>query len=104
MRILLGGVPLGCDNIGDEAIIACVVKLLKRIVPDAGLTVCTRDRKKTAELLGVKTVPLYGFPPAPDWRGFASEVRKHDVWMWFGATGLSDYPENGVRLLNIAHN
>ena len=29
MRILLGGIPLGCDNIGDEAIIAGVVKMLK---------------------------------------------------------------------------
>ena len=48
MKILLGGVPLGCDNIGDEAIIASVVTLLRKIVPDAELTVCTRDRENTA--------------------------------------------------------
>jgi len=28
MKILLGGIPLGCDNIGDEAIIAGVVGML----------------------------------------------------------------------------
>ena len=104
MKILLGGVPLGCDNIGDEAIIACVVKLLRGILPDAELTVCTRDRGGTAERLKVKTVPLYGFGGDPDWHGFAAEVRGHDMYMWFGATGLSDYPETAVRLLRIAQN
>ena len=33
MKVLLGGIPLGCDNIGDEAIIACVVKMLKDSLP-----------------------------------------------------------------------
>ena len=104
MKILLGGVPLGCDNIGDEAIIACVVKLLRDLWPGVGLTVCTRDRAGTAELLKVDTVPLYGFGSGPDWRGFAREVRRHDAYIWFGATGLSDYPETAVRLLRIAQN
>ena len=63
MKILLGGVPLGCDNVGDEAIITCVVQLLREIVPEAELTVSTREEKKTARLLNVRTVPLYGFPP-----------------------------------------
>ena len=102
MKILLGGVPLGCDNIGDEAIIASVVTLLRKIVPDAELTVCTRDRENTARLLGVKTAPLYGFPPELDLRAFEREARQHDVYIWFGATGLSDYPERGVGLLNAA--
>ena len=103
MKILLGGVPLGCDNIGDGAIIACVVKLLRSLFPDAELTVCTREREKTAHLLDVATAPLYGFPPAPDWEGFENEVRRHDVYFWFGATGLSDYPECALRLLDTAH-
>ena len=102
MKILLGGVPLGCDNIGDEAIIACVAGLLRTLVPSAQLTVCTRDRENTARLLDVATVPLYGFPPEPDLAGFAEEAAKHDVFIWFGATGLSDYPERGLRLLDIA--
>ena len=104
MRILLGGVPLGCDNIGDEAIVACVVKLLREKLSGVELAVCTRDRAGTAERLQVETVPLYGFGADPDWRGFASKVRRYDVYMWFGATGLSDYPETAVRLLRLAQN
>ena len=53
MKILLGGIPLGCDNIGDEAIIAGVVKMLKESLPGVELTVATAD-PATAELLGVK--------------------------------------------------
>ena len=102
MKILLGGVPLGCDNVGDEAIITCVVQLLREIVPEAELTVSTREEEKTARLLNVRTVPLCGFPPEPAWEGFAAEVRRHDVYLWFGATGLSDYPESALRLLDIA--
>ena len=102
MKILLGGVPLGCDNIGDEAIIACVVKLLRGLFPAAELTVSTREPEKTAGLLGVETVSLFGFLPEPDWQGFAAEVKRHDVYFWFGATGLSDYPEHALKLLDIA--
>ena len=102
MKILLGGVPLGCDNIGDEAIIACVVKLLRGLFPDADLTVSTREPEKTAGLIGVETVPLFGFLPELDWQGFAAEVKRHDVYFWFGATGLSDYPEHALKLLDIA--
>ena len=102
MKILLGGVPLGCDNIGDEAIITCVVNLLRRLFPSAELTVSTREPEKTAKLLGVAAVPLFGFLPEPDWQGFAAEVKRHDVYFWFGATGLSDYPEYALKLLDIA--
>ena len=31
MKILLGGVPFGCDNIGDEAILASVIGLVRGI-------------------------------------------------------------------------
>ena len=49
MKILLGGIPLGCDNIGDEAIIAAVVGMLKESVPGVELTVATAD-PATADL------------------------------------------------------
>ena len=62
MRILLGGIPLGCDNIGDEAIIACVVQMLKESIPGVELTVATAD-PATAGRLGVSVAPLYGFMP-----------------------------------------
>ena len=102
MRILLGGVPLGCDNIGDEAIVGSVAALLRKLFPGAELAVSTRDREGTAARLGVDTVPLYGFGGDPDLRGFAAAVRKCDAYIWFGATGLSDYPEMALRLLRAA--
>ena len=99
MKLLLGGVPLGCDNIGDEAIIACVVKLIRSLVPDAELTVCTRDRDNTARLLAVQTAPLYGFPPDVRLDEFQQFVSSFDAYIWFGATGLSDYPDTALPLL-----
>lgn len=102
MKILLGGVPLGCDNVGDEAIVGCVVVLLRKLFPDAEIAVSTRDREGTAARLGVETVPLYGFGEDPDLRGFAETVRRFDAYIWFGATGLSDYPERALELLRAA--
>ena len=64
MKILLGGIPLGCDNIGDEAIIACVVKMLKESLPGVDLTVATAD-SASAELLGVSVIPPFGFVGTP---------------------------------------
>ena len=106
MKILLGGIPLGCDNIGDEAILACVVKMLKEALPDAQLTVATADAS-TAKLLGVKTVPPYGFADTPLANGdnahaFSQLARQHDAYVWCGATGLSDYPDVALDLLEFA--
>ena len=100
MKILLGGIPLGCDNIGDEAIVACVVKLLKSSLPGVELAVATAD-PATAELLGVEVVPPFGFAGTP-LAGFAAAVRGRDAYVWCGATGLSDYPAVALDLLEIA--
>ena len=100
MKILLGGIPLGCDNIGDEAIIAAVVGMLKGSVPNVELTVATAD-SATAGLLGVKVVPPYGFAGC-GLGGFEEDVRAHDAYVWCGATGLSDYPHVALDLLEIA--
>jgi len=100
MRILLGGIPLGCDNIGDEAIIAGVVKMLKRSVPGVELTVATDD-PATAALLGVGVVPPFGFRDV-GFAGFAAEAKRHDAYIWCGATGLSDYPHVALELMEIA--
>ena len=100
MKILLGGIPLGCDNIGDEAIIAAVVKMLKESVPGIALTVATAD-PATADRLGVKVVPPYGFA-GHSLAGFNEAVRVHDAYVWCGATGLSDYPHVALDLLEIA--
>lgn len=106
MKILLGGIPLGYNNIGDEAILACVVKMLKDSIPGVHITVATADAN-TAELLGVATVPPYGFADKPfsvhsNSVEFAGLVRSQDAYVWCGATGLSDYPHVGLDLLEIA--
>ena len=100
MKVLLGGIPLGCDNIGDEAIIACVVKMLKGSLPGVELTVATAD-PATAARLGVAVVPSYGFA-GQGIEGFAETVRRHDAYVWCGATGLSDYPYVALDLLKVA--
>lgn len=108
MKILLGGIPLGYDNIGDEAILACVVRMLKEAVPGVEITVATADAG-TADLLGVATVPPYGFTDAPismpgNADAFAKILQQHDAYVWCGATGLSDYPDVALDLLEIAQN
>ena len=100
MKILLGGIPLGCDNIGDEAIIAAVVGMLKGSLANVELTVATAD-PATAGLLGVKVVPPYGFAGC-GLAGFEATVRNYDAYVWCGATGLSDYPHVALDLLEIA--
>ena len=100
MKILLGGIPLGCDNIGDEAIVAAVVGMLKGTVPGVELSVATAD-PSTAGLLGVTVVPPYGFAGC-GLEGFEETVRGHDAYVWCGATGLSDYPHVALDLLEIA--
>ena len=103
MKILLGGIPLGCDNIGDEAIIACVVRRFRAMFPDAELAVSTARPEEAAALLSVRGLPLYGFGGKPSFRGFAAAVADFDLFVWAGATGLSDYPAVAVRLLELAH-
>ena len=100
MKILLGGIPLGCDNIGDEAIIAGVVKMLKESLPGVELTVATAD-PATASLLGVGVVPPFGFA-GHGLDGFEGVVRRQDAYIWCGATGLSDYPHVALDLLETA--
>ena len=103
MKILLGGIPLGCDNIGDEAIIACVVKMLKESIPGVQLTVATAD-PATAGRLGVSVAPLYGFTPEypVTHPSLATAFSRYDAYVWCGATGLSDYPHVALDLLEIA--
>ena len=102
MKILLGGVPFGCDNIGDEAILASVIGLVREICPDADLLVSTGDRAGTERKFGLKTVPLYGFDPALPAERLSDALDGVDFFMWAGATGLSDYPEMACTLLETA--
>lgn len=100
MKILLGGIPLGCDNIGDEAILAGVVGMMRKTVPGAELAVATAD-SATAGRLGVEVVPPYGFKGVAA-AGMREAARRFDAYVWCGATGLSDYPHAGLDLLEAA--
>ena len=102
MKILLGGIPLGCDNIGDEAILSCSVDIMRTAFPGASVTVCTAD-KSTGGLLGVEVAPLFGFSKANTPEKFAEYVKDFDLFVWTGATGLSDYPQVAISLLERAH-
>lgn len=97
--LLIGGVPFGCDNIGDEAILASALGIFRRLFPDARFRVCTRDRAGTERKFGVETAPLYGFDPAYPARNFSAACAGADLFIWAGATGLSDYPAMACRLL-----
>ena len=104
LKILLGGVPFGRNNVGDEAILECVVKIVRTVCPDAQITVSTDDGPATAEKLGVLTVELFGFEPPFSQKRMKEELELHDVFIWAGATGLSDYPETTIKMLQIAKN
>ncbi len=102
-RILLAGVPFGRDNVGDEAIIECVVHIVRELAPDADIWVSTDDQEATGKKLEVNTHPLFGFDPP----GFSSEEMKQaiadcDVFIWSGATGLSDYPDIPLEMMEHA--
>jgi polysaccharide pyruvyl transferase WcaK-like protein len=103
VQILLGGVPFGRNNVGDEAILECVVGLLREVAPGCDITVSTDSPSETAARLGVKTVPLFGFEPAYSPAYMKECIARADFFIWPGATGLSDYPEIPLRMLEIAH-
>jgi polysaccharide pyruvyl transferase WcaK-like protein len=102
-HILLGGVPFGRNNAGDEAILECIVGIIREICPAAVITVSTDDPRETAERLGVQTVPLFGFSPPYSKLQMRECIADADVFVWAGATGLSDYPEIPLSMLAIAH-
>jgi polysaccharide pyruvyl transferase WcaK-like protein len=102
VRVLLGGVPFGCNNIGDEAILEGAVKIFRQECPGVELVVCTDDPEKTRAKLLVETRPLYGFVEKAPTSELVAVIGGFDVFVWCGATGLSDYPEVGLSMLRIA--
>ncbi len=103
LRILLAGVPFGCDNVGDEAILECAVNLFREAAPGCEITVATNDGPATAAKLGVAHAPLIGFEEGENFVHAKAVISGCDVFVWCGATGLSDYPEIPCALLDIAH-
>ena len=102
-KILIAGVPFGRDNVGDEAILECIVSIITTACPDAEIWVSTDDREATEAKLKVKTVPLFGFdPPGFSRDEMLAALDTVDVFIWAGATGLSDYPDIPLMLLQLA--
>lgn len=102
MKILLGGVPFGRNNIGDEAILSCVLRIVREAARRASITVSTDD-PATAKRLGVEVCPLYGFDVVPySAAAMRQTLEAHDVYIWSGATGLSDYPDRACEILATA--
>ncbi len=114
MRFLIGTVPYGKDNVGDEAILASIVNEVKDKFLDAEITVSTGTPEETSKKFSIRTVPLFGLDPeATNSFNLAGitrdskqllldEMRRTDVYIWGGATGLSDYPDYGVYVARIA--
>jgi polysaccharide pyruvyl transferase WcaK-like protein len=104
VKILLGGVPFGCNNIGDEAILERIVNIVRTASPKAEITVSTGDPTGTKSLLGVNTCSLYsGFSEnETDKTSFVQTLKSMDVFIWSGATGLSDYPNTSLDCLAAA--
>lgn len=102
VKILLGGVPFGRNNVGDEAILECIVRIVRSICPEAEITVSTDDGPATAKKLQVKTVQLFGFTPPYSKKLMRQTLEANDLFIWSGATGLSDYPEIPTEMLHIA--
>ncbi len=102
-KILIGGVPFGKNNVGDEAILECIVSIVSTICPGAAILVSTGDRQETETKLNVTTVPALGFgSPSLDSEKMKSTIEAVDAFIWAGATGLSDYPENPLLMLRYA--
>ncbi len=102
MRILLAGVPFGCDNVGDEAILCCALAIFREAAPDAEITVSTSDPERTATRLNVATCGLLGFFDEVSHDETVRIIDAHDCFVWCGATGLSDYPQVTTELMRIA--
>jgi polysaccharide pyruvyl transferase WcaK-like protein len=102
LKILLAGVPFGCDNVGDEAILECAVRIVRQACPECHITVSTNDGPATARKLQVETCELFGFLIPYREERMIEALRTHDVFIWCGATGLSDYPEVPLNMLRIA--
>lgn len=105
MKILLGGVPFGRNNIGDEAILEGIVTMVREIKPEAEICVSTDDGVETQKLLNVKTCPLFGFSHVNyDRQKAQNTIKDHDLFIWSGATGLSDYPDDAMEILSMCKN
>lgn len=103
IKFFLGSVPFGCDNIGDEAILESTIKIIRRNFPNSEICVSTAKPKETAKLFSCKAVGLLGFGKLDkNPKETIKAIKNSHVYIWAGATGLSDYPEAGLVGLKVA--
>lgn len=105
VKVLICGVPYGCDNVGDEAILASIVKHLRNLKDGLEIAVVTGKPQETENKLHVKGIPLIPHPEtkAPMWTPEIREAcRWADVYIHGGATGIHDYPMHMLTGLRMA--
>ena len=77
--------------------------MIRGVAPDAKITVATGDPETTERVLKVQTCPPFGFVGVADSGPEVDRVIvEHDLLLWSGATGLSDYPDIPLGLLESA--
>jgi polysaccharide pyruvyl transferase CsaB len=83
-RIVIGGY-YGFKNLGDEAILSCMVKEITSVDPDIGITVVSNDPFETEKRQGVQAVPRDNF------RLQTKEVEKADLVILGGGGLFQDH-------------
>jgi polysaccharide pyruvyl transferase WcaK-like protein len=104
-KILIGGVPYGYGNLGDEAILACIVEGCKQVCPKAEITVLTGKPSETEERLKVRAVPLRlrDGPGEFAWsRKLLHAFWENDLFILGGANGLSECPQMPLKMICMA--
>lgn len=116
LHFLVGGVRFGNHNVGDDAILEGVVKILKKVRPNCEITVLTDQPRYTANKLGVKAFKYQFVVPSSGKinrlfrmisRVFENLIQvylvlRSDVVVFGGGTILSDSPAVILRLVSWA--
>lgn len=104
-KILIGGVPYGHGNLGDEAILACIVEGCRQVCPGASITVLTGKPSETQAFLNVKAVPLR-MREGPGEFAWSRELLRafwdNDLFILGGANGLSECPQMPLKMVCLA--
>lgn len=103
--ILIGGVPYGYGNLGDEAILSCIVQGCRQVCPEVEISVLTGRPSETERYLKVRAVPLrLGEGPGEfAWsRELLRAFWEHDLFILGGANGLSECPQMPLKMICMA--
>lgn len=102
---MIGGVPYGYGNLGDEAILACIVEGCRQACPEVEITVLTGKPSETEECLKVRAVPLRlgGGRGEFAWsRELLHAFWENDLFLLGGANGLSECPQMPLKMVCMA--